>query len=113
MSLKSQSAVEFIVLASFMVLVIFGFFAVISSGVLEAREEKNRKIAEDVADLAYREIETAKSVNDGYVRVFILPQNVNGINYTITLIDGRELVVNYLGYEHIKFLPINVTGNIS
>lgn len=113
MSLKSQSAVEFIILASFMILVIFGFFAVISPRILEAREEGNRKIAEDVADLAYREIETAKSVSDGYTRVFILPQNVNGINYTITLTDNRELVVNYLGHEHIKFLPVNVTGNIS
>ena len=109
---KSQSAVEFIVLASFMLLVILGFFAVTSSSVLEAREERDKKIAEDIADFAYREIELAKSVNDGYMRVFVMPQTVNGIDYSIRIIDDRELAVNYLGFEYIKFLPSNVTGDI-
>lgn len=112
MNLKSQSAMEFIILASFMLLVILGFFAVTSSRLLEARENSNRKIAEDIAEFAYREIEIAKSVNDGYTRVFATPQTVNGVDYSINIIDNRELTVNYLGYEHIKFLPTNVTGNI-
>ena len=111
--LKGQSAIEFIILASFMLLVILGFFAVVSSNVLEAKDEGNRKTAEDIADFAYREIETAKSVNDGYVRVFEMPQTVNGINYSISIIGNRELVVNYLGNEHIRFLPSNVTGNLT
>ena len=110
---RSQSAMEFIVLASFMLLVILGFFAVTSSKLLESREEGYRKTAEDIANFAYREIEIAKPLNDGYTRIFTMPQAVNGINYTITVIDDRELIVNYLGYEYIKFLPSNVTGNIT
>ena len=113
MSQKSQSAVEFIILASFMLLVAIGFFAVNSSRVLQAKEEGNKKIAEDIAGLAYREIEIAKSVNDGYARTFVMPQAVNGINYSISITDNRELLVNYLGNEYIKFLQSNVTGNIS
>ena len=110
---KSQSAVEFIILASFMMLVAIGFFAVNSSRVLEAKEEGNRKIAQDIADIAYKEVETAKSVNDGYARTFAMPLSVNGVNYSIYLIDNRELEVVYLGYEYVKFLPSNVTGFIS
>ena len=110
---KSQSAIEFIILASFMLLVILSFFAITSSKVLEAREEGDRKIANDIADFAYNEIEIAKSLNDGYARNFTMPQNVNGINYTINIIDNRELVVNYLDYEYVKFLPANVTGTIA
>lgn len=110
--LKSQSALEFIVLTSFMLLVVLGLFAVTSTRMLEASEEGNRKTAEDIADYAYREIEIAKSVNDGYTRIFEMPQTVNGVNYSIQIVDNREIVVNYLGYEHVKFLPVNVTGNI-
>ena len=110
---KSQSAMEFIVLASFMLLVILGFFAVTSSRILEAKEEGDRKIAEDIAALAYNEIEIAKSVNDGYIRNFVMPQTVNGVNYSISITDNTELVANYLGIEHVKFLPANVTGNIT
>ena len=110
---KSQSAIEFIILASFMLLVILSFFAITSSKVLEAQEEGDRKIANDIADFAYNEIEIAKSLNDGYARNFTMPQNVNGINYAINIIDNRELVVNYLDYEYVKFLPANVTGTIA
>lgn len=103
---------EFIILASFMLMVIIGFFAVASSRVLEAKEEGSRRIAEDIAGFAYREVETAKSAGDGYSRSFEMPQTVNGIAYNISVIDNRELVVNYLNNEHIKFLPSNVAGNI-
>ena len=97
---KSQSATEFVILASFMFLVILGFFAVTSSRLLEAREEGNRKIAEDIADFAYKEIELAVS------------RKVNGINYAINITDNRELAVNYLDNEFVRFLPPNVSGNI-
>jgi hypothetical protein len=110
---KAQSAVEFIFLASFMLLVIVGFFAVTSSKTLEAQEEGNKKIAETIADLAYKEIEIAQSVNDGYVRYFVMPPTANGVDYSIQIIDDRELVVNYAGYEFVKFIASNVSGNIS
>lgn len=113
MRLKSQSSMEFIVLATFMLLVIVGFFGVTSSRVLEAREDVNRRIAEDIADFAYREIEIAASVNNGYKKSFSMPQNVNGVNYSIRIADNIELTVHYLDYEHVRFLPSNVTGNIT
>jgi len=103
---------EFIVLASFMLLVILGFFAITSSKILESKEEGNRKIAADIAEFAYREVETAKSVNDGYTRAFSMPQTINGVNYSIKITDNKELIVEYLGYEHVRFLPSNVTGTI-
>lgn len=109
---KSQSAMEFIVLASFLFLVVIGFFAVTSSNILNAKEEGNKKTTQDIAEFAYKEIETAKSVNDGYVRVFLMPRKVNGADYTIRIIDDRELVVNYLGNEYVKFLPANVSGDL-
>lgn len=109
---KSQSAVEFIILASFMLLVTTGFFAISSSKLLEAKDEENRQIAEDIADFAYNEIKIAKSASDGYSRSFEMPRTINGLSYDISIIDNRELVVNYLDNEHVIFLPSNVAGNI-
>src|SRR3989344_2010895 len=110
---KAQSAVEFIFLASFMLLVIVGFFAVTSSKTLEAQEEGNKKIAETIADIAFKEIEIAQSVNDGYLRYFTMPPTINGISYSIQLIDNKELVVKYVDYEYVKFISANISGNIS
>lgn len=110
---KSQSALEFVSLASVMLLVVVGFFAITSSKVLQSQEEGTKKTAEDIASIAYREIEIAKSTQDGYTRVFIMPETVNGIVYIINITDNRELTVNFSDYEFVKFLPANVTGNIS
>jgi hypothetical protein len=110
---KSQSAIEFVVLASFMFLVILVLLGIIGSTVIDANEEDNRKTAEDITEFAYKELETANSVSDGYVRTFSMPQTVNGIEYSISLVDNRELTVNYLGYEHVKFIHANVSGNLS
>ena len=112
-NLKSQSAIEFVVLASFMLFVILGFFAITTSNMIQAREDSNRKTAEDIAGFVYREVEIAKSVNSGYLRIFSVPYSVNGIDYSINLTDNRELTVNYLGYEHVMFLPANITGNVT
>lgn len=110
---KSQSALEFVSLASVMLLVVVGFFAITSSKVIQSQEEGTKKVAEDIANIAYREIEIAKSTQDGYTRTFMMPETVNGVVYTINITDNRELTVNFSDYEYVKFLPANVTGNIS
>jgi hypothetical protein len=113
MDKKSQSAVEFIVLGTFMLLVVVAFFAFTSSSAIDANEEGNRQTAEDIAELAYKEVEIAKAVNDGYIRLFNLPLTVSGGNYTINITDNIELLVSFFNKEHLLFLPANVTGNIS
>ena len=109
----SQAAIEFIILVSFMLFVILSFFAITSSKVLEAREEGNKNTARDIAEFAYTEIDTARLVNDGYVRGLTVAHAGNGWDYSIGIVDNREMVVIYLEYEYVKFLPSNVTGNIS
>ncbi len=111
--ISAQSATEFIVLASFMLFVIVGFFAITTSNMLRAKEDSNMKVSQDIAEFVNNELEIAKSVNNGYKRNFTLPSTVNGIDYSINITDGRELTVNYIGYEHLIFLSANVTGNIS
>ena len=100
-------------LVSFMLIVIVGFYFLTTSKISEAREESDREIAKDIANMAYREIETALSMNDGYKREFTMPSKVNGVDYSITLIDNKEITVNYLGYEYIRFIPSSVTGTIA
>lgn len=109
---KAQFAIEFVILIAFMLLIFLGFIAVITSKILEAKENERQKIAEDIAALAKNEIDLAKSAADGYSRNFNLPAKVEGNSYTIKLIDNREIAVNYLDKEHVLFLPEKVCGDI-
>ena len=110
---NAQFAIEFIILMAFMFLIFLGAIAVITSKIIEAKENENQGIAEDIASLAKNEIDLAKSVSDGYSRKFILPTKIRGIGYEIQIIGGRELVVTYLDKEHVLFLPEKVEGDIS
>jgi len=110
---KAQFAIEFIVLIAVMFLVFLGVISVVTTKILEAKDNERQQIAEDIATLAMNEIELARSVSDGYVRTFILPETVNGNTYDIDIIDDRELVVNYIDKEHVLFLQDNVFGSLS
>jgi len=110
---NSQFAIEFIVLTAFMFLVFLGVISVVTTKILEAKDKEREQIAEDIATLAKNEIDLARSVTDGYVRTFTLPNTINGNTYNIEILDDRELVVNYLDKEHVLFLQENVVGNLN
>src|SRR3989344_1609365 len=110
---KAQFAIEFIVLISFMFIIFLGFTAVITSKILESRENNRQQTAEDIAALAKNEIDLARSVSDGYNRTFNLPAAIEGNSYNISIIDNRELVVNYLDKEYVSFLQGSIIGTIS
>ena len=78
-----------------MFLIFLGVIAVITSKIIEAKDAERQGIAEDIAALAKNEIDLAKSATDGYNRNFILPSKIKGNDYSIEIIDNRELVVKY------------------
>jgi len=111
-STKAQFAIEFIVLLAFMFLIFVGFIAVITTKILEAKENERQGIVEDIATLVKNEIDLAKSVSDGYSRTFNLPTRIEGNVYSVEIIDNRELVVNYVDKEYVSFLTENICGDI-
>jgi len=62
--------------------------------------------------LVFDEIKLANSAEDGYSRTFNIPTRVKGSTYTISIASNRELTVNYLGNEHVIFLPSNTQGDV-
>ena len=82
---------------------------------------KNRQILSDIADVITSEISMANSVENGYNRIFRLPETLNSINYNLTILydeesDHKELVITFVNnsenYEHVEVLPKNVAGNL-
>ena len=110
---KAQFAIEFIVLIAFMFLIFVGFIAVITTKIIEAKENERQGIVEDIATLVKNEIDLAKSVTDGYLRTFNLPSRIEGNTYSVEMLDNRELVVNYIDKEYVLFLQGNIQGNVN
>jgi hypothetical protein len=93
MNFKSQSSIEFMVLAG------MAFFAVIifvGVSIDEIKEFKDRKEFLTIKDLALKlqkEVSIAAYVEDGYDRTFTLPNELQGpVDYTIQMTDKNIVV---------------------
>jgi len=108
--IKSQGAMEFIILAGFLLFM----FILISGVVFDRTMYTNRKrdiiLGEDLVTKAQKEINLAARVLDGYSRNFTLPQKLGSKDYTIFII-GQEVTVRTDKGDFWRVIP-NVTGDI-
>ncbi len=109
---KSQTSMEFVLLTSFMVLVFIIFFVVVQQRMSIIYQEINDASALQLENLVVNEIKLAESVSDNYFRKFVLPSNINGINYNISIMPGAgastEIVIKYGEKERVYFLEAYV-----
>ena len=112
MKIKSQSSIEFILLAclSFFFLVIF--LSIIQDN-LELKEARYKDILiEETALAVQNEIALAQESSDGYTREFEVPQKIESTNYTI-IIESNRVYVSTLDKKHSIALPIpSIQGNV-
>lgn len=104
MKTKSQSSIEFLVLASVMFLFFLGLFAVISQQMVDMNEVRNQREVEDIIEIVKSEFQIAQTSIDGYNRIFYLPPSINGREYDMGLIDDT-LVILYQGKRYDAFMP--------
>lgn len=110
---SGQFAIEFILLFGIMMIIFLTIVAIITSKVIDAKEQERYDLARDVSELAQAEISLAGKVLNGYNRTFFLPELLSGSSYGIEIIGNKELVVTYIDQEYVVFLPDSVEGNVS
>jgi len=103
---------EFVLLLSFLMLIMVIFSLVIQKKMTSALEDKNREMVEEVNNLVVNEIRLASTVLDGYRREFTLPPNINGEPYKIN-ISHSEIVLMYKDRERVTFLDEYVNGSLT
>jgi hypothetical protein len=104
MSSKSQSSLEFLVLAGFMFLFFVGFAAVAGTKIIDFQEILKTRQVQDIMEVVKTEIQLAVTSMDGYKRNFYLPESIEGRNYTMGIIDD-SLVLLYDGKRYEYSLP--------
>jgi hypothetical protein len=106
---KAQSSMEFVILTGFMLMAFLVFYIVIQVKLVEANQDTLDFSAKQVETLVVNEIKVAESVTDGYYRVFELPRQIKGMNYTIQILSGvagtPEIVIKYSNKERVYFVP--------
>jgi hypothetical protein len=84
------------------------FFIIIQQKIIQNNEQANDAEASRIVGKIVNEIKVAESVSDDYYRVFTVPNNLNGIPYTVTITQGiantAEIALKYSDKEKVYFL---------
>ncbi len=109
--LKGQVAMEFVmmVMLGFMILVVFS--AVTRDQYSDIQKEGEYVSLRDVVGMVQAEINTAFGVSDGYERIFLVSETLNGLNYSMSIMSGF-IMGESDNFEVIMMIP-PVQGNIS
>lgn len=111
MDSKAQISAEFFVLLGILFLIAIAFEVASLSQLNDFRLKKENDAVRDVALKIQKELLIAAAVEDGYARQFELPDNVDSINYSLTIQNSTIAVESRNSYYFVS-IP-QVVGNIS
>ncbi len=101
---KSQVATEFMIMTGIAIFAMLIFIGVLFHNTARVGKERLDYSMEDFTYSVQYEFDLAGRVKDGYYRELVLPQKIDGRDYTITIQDN-VLIVNSGGHEYYKSLP--------
>ena len=108
--LKAQVSMEFVFLIGLAFMVMIVFVSSTRSEFDELRSEEERSLVKDVSVMVQHELVIASNVEEGYIRTFNIPLKLDGISYTMQIINNT-LLTSSEDYEYVLNVP-SVEGNI-
>jgi Raf kinase inhibitor-like YbhB/YbcL family protein len=110
---KSQSAMEFLIMAGFVLFVFSGFFIIIQGNILQKTRENQEKDFKETALMVQDEINLATQSSDGYMREFTLPTRISGLDYDINITEGLIYIYSK-DMRYAMAIPLkDMVGNLT
>lgn len=110
---KAQTAIELIIIMSFLIFFFIIFIGIIQGKMQEKTDEKKTIIIKDIVKTVQEEIDLAVKSTDGYERQFNLPQKIINDDYEINTFEGIVYANTTDGKHAIAVNIKNITGTIS
>jgi len=110
---KSQTAIEFIVLISFVLFFFSMFFMVIGGKMSDKMVERKNLAVKDIAFTVQNEINLASESSEGYIREFRLPEKVAEKDYVLEIVEDMVYVKTSDGKSAIAVPIPKVTGQVA
>ena len=108
---KAQISAEFFILMGFIFLIAISLEIISIDQLNDFRVSKESEAVKDIALKIQKEFFIAAAVEDGYVRSFKIPDNLNSINYSLTTLNST-ITVKSKNSLYIVSIP-KAIGNIS
>lgn len=111
MNSKAQISAEFFILLGLAFLIAIAFEFASLEQLNDFRKQKENEVVKDVALKLQKELLIASVVEDGYVRIFQIPDTVDRINYSLTTLNST-ITVQSENSLYIVSIP-RAVGNVT
>jgi len=115
---KAQVSTEFLIFVSMSVVLLMVYMAIANNFLNIAYKQKEIISAQDLAKILRNEFNLASRVENGYIKEFQLPYQVDYQDYFIDIPpNGREISISYVDDPEIDFVEllstnVNVIGSV-
>ena len=107
---RAQVSMEFVFLIGLAFAVMVVFIAATRSEFSTLQSEEERSLVKDVSIMVQHELVLASNVENGYIRIFEIPQKLEDIEYNISITNNTLLAATD-DYEYVLNVP-SVVGNL-
>ena len=108
---KAQISAEFYIFLGLAFLIAIAFEIASLDQLNDFRKQKESELVRDLALKLQKEVLLAANVEDGYVRVFLIPDKLDNIDYFLTV---QNYTINIQSKNSFYILPIPRTiGNLT
>lgn len=112
MNSGAQISIEFFIFLGLAFLIAIAFEIASLDQLNDFRAQKENEAVKDLALKLQKEVLIAAAVEDGYVRVFNIPDKIDSINYSLSTSNNRTITVKSKNSVYIVSIPA-VAGNVS
>ena len=110
---KSQTSIEFIILVAALLFFFTIFFIAIQINISDKMKETKDIVVKEIAKTVQDEINLASQSDDGYYREFEIPNEIQGDDYNITIIEDL-VYLKTADEKHAIALPVKkINGQIA
>lgn len=103
-SRKGQSALEFVIIIGFALLLISALIVVFQNRIRDMQEDRDVTRINQMYNLILSEIDFAQQARPFYNRSFYLPNEIGGQTYSLHINDKVDIVLTYNGVNNVRFL---------
>ena len=109
---KAQLFTEFFIFLGLAFLIAIAFEIASVDQLNEFRAQQESDAVKDLALKLQKELFIAANVEDGYVRLFSIPDKLDSINYSLTTLNNRTITVKSENSLYIVAIPRSI-GNVT
>jgi len=109
---KAQLFTEFFIFLGLSFLIAIAFEIASINQLNDFRTQQESDAVKDMALKLQKELLIAANVEDGYVRLFSIPDKLDSINYSLTTLNNRTITVKSKNSLYIVAIPIAI-GNVT